>query len=200
MKYFNKNIPIVKPVVLNNNVKHIEDKIDKGIKMLHDQIQEHCKVFKLPRVLEHYQSISATAAKDKLSYSKYLLKLFELEKEGRIISSKEMLLKMAGFPKVKTLDMFDYKSSSVNQVQINEIATLQFIEQTQNILFFGPSGVGKTHLAQSIGYVATQKRIRTKFITMNDLLFQLEAAQSQGKFINYDYIKSHFYKMERDSK
>jgi DNA replication protein DnaC len=46
-------------------------------------------------------------------------------------------------------------------------------------------GVGKTHLAQSIGYIATQQRIRTKFITMSDLLFQLEAAQLQGKLENY---------------
>jgi len=153
--------------------------------MLHEQIQEHCKVFKLPRVLEHYQSVSTKAAKDKLSYSKYLLQLFELEKEGRIISSKNMLLKMAGFPKIKTIDMFDYRSSSVNQIQINELSSLNFIDLTQNILFFGPSGVGKTHLAQSIGYIATQQRIRTKFITMNDLLFQLEAAQLQGKLENY---------------
>mgnify|MGYP004007968145 FL=1 len=64
--------------------------------MIHSKLKEHCKVFKLPRVLEHYQSVSASAAKDKLSYSKYLLKLFELEKQGRIISSKNMLLKMAG--------------------------------------------------------------------------------------------------------
>lgn len=148
--------------------------------MLHEEIQEHCRVYKLPRILEHYQSVSAQASKDKLSYSKYLLKLFELEKQGRIVSSKNMLLKMAGFPKIKTLEMFDYESSSVNQMHINEIATLQFVNLTQNILFFGPSGVGKTHLAQSIGYIATQQRIRTKFITMNDLLFQLEAAQLQG--------------------
>jgi DNA replication protein DnaC len=153
--------------------------------MLHNQIQEHCKVFKLPRILEHYQSVSDEASKDNLPYSEYLLKLFDLEKQGRLISSKNMLLKMAGFPKVKTLDMFDYKSSSVNQTQINEIATLRFIDLVQNILFFGPSGVGKTHLAQSIGYIATQQRIRTKFITMSDLLFQLEAAQLQGKLENY---------------
>ena len=157
----------------------------KVLNMLHNQIQEHCKVFKLPRILEHYQSVSDEASKDNLPYSEYLLKLFDLEKQGRLISSKNMLLKMAGFPKVKTLDMFDYKSSSVNQTQINEIATLRFIDLVQNILFFGPSGVGKTHLAQSIGYIATQQRIRTKFITMSDLLFQLEAAQLQGKLENY---------------
>ena len=92
---------------------------------------------------------------------------------------------MAGFPKVKTLEMFDFKSSSVDKNMINELSTLRFIDNAENILLIGPSGVGKTHLAIALGYIATQNRIKTKFITAADLLLQLEIAQQAGRLNDY---------------
>lgn len=53
-----------------------------------------------------------------------------------------MVLKMVGIPKLKTIETFDYKTSSVDKTLINEILTLRFIDEYKNILLFGPSGVG----------------------------------------------------------
>jgi DNA replication protein DnaC len=78
---------------------------------MHESINEYCSKFKLPGVLEHYQHLSDTASKNKLSYSEYLYKLLELENAGRELRGKQMVLKMAGLPKLKTIDTFDYKSS-----------------------------------------------------------------------------------------
>jgi len=153
--------------------------------LLHESINEYCSKFKLPGVLEHYQYLADTASKENLSYSEYLNKLLEFEDQGREQRGKQMVLKMAGFPKLKTIDTFDYKSSSVNKTLINEILTLRFIDEYKNILLFGPSGVGKTHLATAIAYAATQQRIKTKFISTSDLIIQLESAQSQNKLDNY---------------
>ncbi|MGB5792454.1 IS21-like element helper ATPase IstB [Poseidonibacter sp.] len=153
--------------------------------LVHDNINEYCVKFKLPGILEHYEYLADMASKDKMSYSEYLYKLLEYEYKGREKRSKEMLLKMAGLPKLKTIDKFDYKSSSVDKTLINELLTLRFVDVCKNILLFGPSGVGKTHLATSIAYTATQQRIKTKFITASDLMIQIESAQSQNKLDNY---------------
>jgi len=153
--------------------------------LLHESISEYCSKFKLTGILKHYQHLADNASKDKISYSEYLYKLLELEDEGRVQRSKQMVLKMAGIPKLKTIETFDYKTSSVDKTLINEILTLRFIDEYKNILLFGPSGVGKTHLATAIAYAATQQRIKTKFITASDLMIQLESAQSQNKIDSY---------------
>jgi len=65
------------------------------------------------------------------------------------------------------------------------LLTLRFIDECKNILLFGPSGVGKTHLATAIAYAVTQQRIKTKFITAGDLMIQLEAASATNRLDNY---------------
>ena len=64
------------------------------------------------------------------------------------------------------MDTFDFSFSSLDKTPINEILTMRFVDEAKNILLIGPSETGKTHLATAIGYAATQKRIKTKFITM----------------------------------
>jgi len=67
--------------------------------LLHESVNEYCLKFKLPGILENYQHLSDIASKEKMSYSEYLHKLLEFENIGREQRSKEMLLKIAGFPK-----------------------------------------------------------------------------------------------------
>jgi len=156
-----------------------------SIASINEQIQAYATLFKLPAIKNSFSSIADEAAKKNLSYTQFLLKLFEYEYEKKIQRAKETILKMAGFPKVKTLEMFDFSSSSVDRNIINELSTLRFIENAQNVLLIGPSGVGKTHLAIALGYLATQARIKTKFITAQDLLLQLEIAQQTNRLQHY---------------
>jgi DNA replication protein DnaC len=153
--------------------------------MLHKQIETYCKEFKLPAIFENYQAVANLAVKESLSFSEYLLKLLEAEAKQRALRGKAMTLRTAGFPVVKRVEEFDYKATSLNRSQINELATLSFIERTENILLLGPSGVGKTHLAIALGYLATQERIKTRFITIADLLLQLETALVTNKLDYY---------------
>lgn len=157
----------------------------KVFAMLHKRVEELCKEFKLPAILQNYQALADQAAKESLSFSEYLLTLLESESKQRAFRGKAMTLKTAGFPVVKTLEQFDKKATSVNIAQINELSSLSFIERKENILLLGPSGVGKTHLAIALGYLATQQRIKTRFMTVADLLLQLESAKLSNKLDYY---------------
>ncbi|WP_321303934.1 ATP-binding protein [Campylobacter sp.] len=76
----------------------------------------------------------------------------------------------AGFPKAKNIESFDFSATNVDEMQIRELLSLDFISKAENILMVGASGVGKTHLATAIGLKAVQNRIKTKFISLSDLM------------------------------
>ena len=59
------------------------------------------------------------------------------------------------------------------------------MDRKENLLLLGPSGAGKTHPAIALGYLATQKRLRTRFITVADLLLQLESAKHTNQLESY---------------
>ena len=91
-------------------------------------------------------------------------------------------VKVAGFPSVKTLSEFDFDfQESINKQQIYDFNSLRFIDKQENIVFYGNSGVGKTHLAISIGVTAAQNRKSTYFIKCARLMEILKKAQLEGK-------------------
>src|SRR5690625_6391674 len=92
------------------------------------------------------------------------------------------MVKVAAFPHLKELKDFDFAfQPSINKEQILDFETLRFIERKENIVFLGSSGVGKTHLATSIGIAADKKRTSTYFIKCNDLILNLKKAQLENR-------------------
>lgn len=91
-------------------------------------------------------------------------------------------VKVACFPSVKTLSEFDFDfQESINKQQIYDFNSLRFIDKQENIVFYGNSGVGKTHLAISIGVTAAQNRKSTYFIKCARLIEILKKAQLEGR-------------------
>ena len=89
--------------------------------------------------------------------------------------------KLAHFPVVKTLDSFDFDAqASLDRKLMNEVQTLAFLDRNEGIALLGPPGVGKTHLAIGIGMRALQAGHRVYFLTAQDLLDQIRAAQLDG--------------------
>ena len=87
------------------------------------------------------------------------------------------MVKVGAFPHLKELKDFDFNfQENINEKQIYDFTSHRFIHQNENIVFLGSSGVGKTHLATSIGISAAKKRISTYFIKCHDLIQQLKKA------------------------
>ncbi|MFY0615373.1 MAG: ATP-binding protein [Hyphomicrobiaceae bacterium] len=92
------------------------------------------------------------------------------------------LARTAGFPTIKTLSDFDFDfAAGVSRAEIQELTTLSFIEHSENAVFIGPPGTGKTHLAITIGYRATQRGYKVRFVTANDLILMFETAERQER-------------------
>ena len=154
-----------------------------------ERIDAHCQTLKLEGLMQCYRAAAGEAANKDWSFLDYLEHVLAHERDTRQVRSRQTLVRMAGFPAIKTLDDYDYSFAvGAPKKLIEELATLRFVDQCENAVLLGPSGVGKTHLAIALGYAATQAGIKTKFITAADLMLQLEAARRQER---YDAVLRH---------
>ena len=93
-----------------------------------------------------------------------------------------MGIQIAHFPTVKTLEDFDFKfQPSVDQRLVRELATGRFLAQAENVLLFGPPGVGKTHLAIALGRAVVEARPLVLFVSATTLLAALSKAETEGQ-------------------
>ena len=149
----------------------------------HEQLELLCAELKLQSVPAHYLDMAQQAANDELSYLSFLTDILKSEQQARQSRSRLTMVKMAGFPAIKTLDDYDFGfAAGAPKKAIKTLADLAFIERKENVVLLGPSGTGKTHIAIALGYLATQRNLKVRFMTAADLLLQLETAQRQGRY------------------
>jgi DNA replication protein DnaC len=91
-------------------------------------------------------------------------------------------MRSSRLPAVKTLSDFDFSfQPSLRREQIESLSELGFVERKENVIFLGPPGVGKTHLAISLALAAAQSGRRVYYGTLGDLITSLEEAQAAGR-------------------
>jgi DNA replication protein DnaC len=116
-----------------------------------------------------------------------LLKNLRLKRVHEIYD-EQLRIKNAGLPEQWTLETFPYaKQPGVNRRQIRAFAELEFIPKAENIVFVGPTGVGKTGLASGILLKALQNGYRGQFVRAQDLFDEMYASladRSTRKLVN----------------
>jgi DNA replication protein DnaC len=111
-----------------------------------------------------------------------LYELTQLEIDLKQERAMNACVKVANFPFIKSFDDFDFTfQPSINKDKIVNYKYLSFLENKENIIFIGSPGVGKTHLATSIGIEAAKQRKCTYFISCNDLVLQLKRARIENR-------------------
>ena len=111
-----------------------------------------------------------------------LLKLTDYEVDTKRINAANQMVKTAAFPALKDITSFDFTfQPSIDERQIKDLCQLGFLENNENIVFLGSSGVGKTHLSISIGIEAARQRYSTYFIKCSNLLENLKKAKDENR-------------------
>jgi len=150
--------------------------------MMMERIRENLECLKFRNTLDILDNYLERAVKDKLNIVEALDHIFSEEALYKRKRAYENQVQMSGFPIKKTLDEFDFSfQPSIDKRQIDELATMRFLENKENIVFLGPPGVGKTHLATAIGLIAAKHRCSTYYINCHPLIEQLKKAHYENR-------------------
>ena len=143
-------------------------------------IAEHLKTLKMPSFAREYEARARQARDGQWDYEEYLCELLEVEVLSRQQRTAERRLREAQFPDRKTLDQIDWKAlNGISKPKLAELASGAFLEAAEDVVFAGPIGTGKTHLAIALGIEATRRRFRVLFRRASELVRELVEARDE---------------------
>ena len=146
------------------------------------RIQDNLKHLRLYRIHDQIESSLEEAARGNFSYTDFLDQLLAQEVASKQEKNISVRTSMAKFPFVKTLDNFDFAfQPSIDRKRIRELSSCRFIPNGENVIFLGPPGVGKTHLAVALGVKAVSEGYRTYFIQAMPLIASLTKAYAENR-------------------
>ena len=148
----------------------------------YNKLLNNLEALKLEKFRSYLPNYLEEITKKEIPFTEALLELTEKELDFRNERASKIQISVSAFPFEKTLKDFDFDfQPSINKTQLLDLESLRFIENKENILFFGTSGVGKTHLAVALGIAAAKKRYLTYFISCHDLIMQLNKAHAENR-------------------
>jgi DNA replication protein DnaC len=145
------------------------------------RIEGQMRALKLKGMISCYRELAERAALGKLQYEEYLSLVLEEELRGKTERSLKSKIQKARFPFIKTMEEFDFSfQPGLGEKEILRLGSLEFIENKGNLIFLGPPGVGKTHLAVSLGLKACSASYRVLFISAQKLIEELMLSVRDG--------------------
>lgn len=146
----------------------------------YENILNYLSALKLKGITDNIDEILTDAEQEKSSYISFLTSLLKSEVDYR--TSRRLKRNMTGahFPDQKTLDELDYsKLLGIGRSEITNLKECRWVDKKENILLFGPPGVGKTHIAIGLGITAIEKGYTVCFERCTDLMRLLKTSEIQ---------------------
>lgn len=154
--------------------------------MNHNPIPEltpQLKSLRLSGILDSLEARNRQAIEGKLAYTEFLAMLISDEVARRESKKFAMRLRRAQFRRTKTLEQFDFERlPKLNRALVHDQATGRYLHEKAPVLIVGPSGIGKSHLAQALGHCALRQGVDVVFSTCTALTQSLNAARATGTY------------------
>lgn len=148
-----------------------------------DELIPLLKKLRLSGVLQSLELRTKQAAEDNLAHGEFLLRLVTDEVERRDARQLDRRVRRASFEHRKTLEDFDFHfNPQVPKAKVLDLATCAFVDRHDNALIIGPTGVGKSHIAQAIGHRACRAGHTVLYVPAHDMLKQLRAARADDSY------------------
>jgi DNA replication protein DnaC len=150
-------------------------------------IGQWAKRLRLPTLAGEYARMAEQATKEQWDYLSYLEALLEAEVDERDRHVIERRLKEARFPKVKTLEEFDFQMAAHLPVaRLRKLAEGDYVARLEPVIFLGEAGTGKTHLAIALAVAACRQRRRVRFTIESQE--RNELSRVVGRWSRYELI------------
>jgi DNA replication protein DnaC len=149
-------------------------------------LDSYLKQLRLPGFLHHWRSFAVDAANSNLSYDRFLLALAEQEVARREQNGREQRIKSAHFPVIKELADFDFTAiPKLNRSKVLQLAECGYIPKAESVIMIGVPGVGKTHVATSLGIQACRQGYKVRFYNAAALVNELIQAQDDHRLSRF---------------
>ena len=149
-------------------------------------LESHLKQLRLPSFLDHYQPLAHDAARNNLSYERYLLALTQEEVNQRERRRQEQAIHNAHFPVLKDLAEFEWSCvPNLSRPRLLELAQGGYITKAEPVIFIGNPGLGKTHLATGLALAACRQGRRVRFYNVAGLVNELLKAQQEYRLSRF---------------
>lgn len=141
-------------------------------------LEMYLQALDLEAFQDNYQAYAKDATRSGLPYERFLLALCEAEVSHRKAQKIEQAIRAAKFPFVKELGSYDFSAvESIKKTHVMELSQGGYMERAENLLLVGTPGLGKTHLAISLGLAACRQNKRVRFYRTAKLVDELMVMQ-----------------------
>jgi DNA replication protein DnaC len=145
------------------------------------QLIPFLKRLRLSGILQTLEARNQQAIDAQWTYVEFLSRLLEDEVERRAQKQLALRLRRAAINTTKTLEGFDFNfNPNINRQQVLDLATCTYINNKRNVLICGPTGVGKTHLAQALTHEACRQGFTALFVNTYRMLQHINGGRADG--------------------